>query len=877
MRPERWQVIEELYHSASAVPDKERHSFLHKACDGDHSLVHEVESLLRHGSTPQSVLDGPAIVLVAKAMAVDEFQSGAPVLEGNTISHYRILEPIGRGGMGVVYKAEDLKLQRYVALKLLPQILATDPQALQRFEREAQAASALNHPHICTVYEIGEAEGLHFIAIELLDGETLKQRIARGPLEIPEILGTATEICDALEAAHAAGIVHRDIKPSNIVLTRRGNAKLLDFGVAKRDGPELARKTENLLSLLSANADLRLTSPGAAIGTVAYMSPEQARGEEVDARSDIYSMGAVLYEMTTGKCAFNGKDAAEVLGAIQHRPPTPITKLNARAPSDLIRITSRAMEKDRSQRFQSANEMRADLQALRRGLETKASQRKAALVLALGVALFTVVAYGSLRVPRVREWVAGGSSSNIRREIKSLAVLPLKNLTGDDSQEYFVDGMTDALITNLEQIKSLRIISRDSIMGYKNRRKSPAEIAKELNVDVLVTGSIVRSGDSVSIHAQLIRTPDGQTSWTKTYRRHISELPALQDEVTRAIASEIRAELTPQEQFRLAADRTVNPEAYELYLRGRYCWNKRTEEGYDKAIQFFQRAIVIQPEYAQAYAGLADSYAMLGGWKKRGLSRRETIALARSNALSALHLDDTLAEAHASLASISYVYDWDWPLAEKEFRRAIELNPNYATAHHWYAYYCFSRARIDEGLHEIRLAQQLDPQSLIIHNDVGQLLYTARRYDEAIEQERRTLEMDESLPWPHRWLGLSYLARQQYPEAIVELQANVRLSGRDPGAMALLGMAYARAGHVAEAEQVLQGIKALPVEQYDSVAEIAFLLAALGERDEAFAWLEKVFPDRPRPLKSLYVLPYLDPLRSDPRFQDLQRRVGLGP
>ena len=877
MRPEKWQVIEELYHAASEVPDEERHSFLRKVCDGDQSLVHEVESLLRHGSTPQSVLDGPAIALVAKAMAVDEFQSGAPLLEGKTISHYRILEPIGRGGMGVVYKAEDLKLQRYVALKLLPQVLATDPQALQRFEREAQAASALNHPQICTVYEIGEAEGLHFMAIELLDGETLKQRIARGPLEISEILGTAIEICDALEAAHAAGIVHRDIKPSNIVLTRRGNAKLLDFGVAKRAGPEIVRKTENLPSLLSANAELRLTNPGAAIGTVAYMSPEQARCEEVDARSDIYSMGAVLYEMTTGKCAFNGRDAAEVLGAIQHRPATPITKLNARAPSDLIRITSRAMEKDRSQRFQSATEMRADLQALRRGLETKASQRKAALVLALGVALFTVVAYGSLRVPWVREWVAGGSSSNVGREIKSLAVLPLKNLTGDDSQEYFVDGMTDALITNLAQIKSLRIISRDSVMGYKNRRKSPAEIAKELNVDVLVTGSIVRSGDSVRIEAQLIRAPNGQTAWAKTYRRHISDLPALQDDVTRAIASEIRAELTPQEQFRRAADTIVNPEAYELYLRGRYCWNKRTEEGYDKAIHFFQRAIVIQPDYAQAYAGLADSYAMLGSWKKRGLSRRETIALARSNALSALQLDDTLAEAHASLASISYVYDWDWPLAEKEFRRAIELNPNYATAHHWYSYYCFSQARMDEGLLEIRLAQQLDPQSLIIHNDVGQLLYMARRYDEAIEQERRTLEMDESLPWPHLWLGLSYLARQQYPEAIVELQANVRLSARNPGAMALLGMAYARAGRVAEAEQVLQDIKTLPVEQYDSVAEIAFLLAALGQREEAFAWLERVFPDRPRPLKSLYVLPYLDPLRSDPRFQDLQKRVGLGP
>ncbi len=332
--------------------------------------------------------------------------------------------------------------------------------------------------------------------------------------------------------------------------------------------------------------------------------------------------------------------------------------------------------------------------------------------------------------------------------------------------------------------------------------------------------------------------------------------------------------MVPHDQFRVAGERAV-PEAYELYLRGRYCWNKRTEEGYDKAIQFFERAIAVQPDYAQAYAGLADSYAFLTGWKKRGLSRTETIALARSNAQRALQLDDTLAEAHASLASISYVYDWDWPLAEKEFQRAIELNPNYATAHHWYAYYCFSRNLIEKGLQEIRMAQQLDPHSLIIQNDVGQLLYEARRYDEAIEEERRTLEMDESLSWPHLWLGLSYLAKEQNPEAIAELQTHVRLSGGDPGAMAMLGMAYARTGRVAEAKQVLQEIRALPVGKYDSRAEIAFLFEALGLKDEAYAWLERIFSDRPTPLKSLHVLPYLDPLRSDPRFQDLQRRVGL--
>jgi TolB-like protein/Tfp pilus assembly protein PilF len=604
------------------------------------------------------------------------------------------------------------------------------------------------------------------------------------------------------------------------------------------------------------------------------MSPEQATGQEVDVRSDLFSLGAVLYEMATGKHPFPGTDIGEVLRAIRVQSPTPIKQTNSAVPVELIRITTKAMEKDRSQRYQTVQAMRTDLQTLGDRLKERVSRRNAVLVTALCGVLLVIAGTTSWRIPRVREWVSG-RPSNVAPEVKSLAVLPLKNLTGDESQEYFVDGMTDVLISNLAQIKSLRVISRDSVMGYKNRPKSSAEIAKELNVDILVTGSVVRSGDSVSIEAQLIAAPNWQPIWTRTYRRRINDLPTLQNDVTQAIASEIQTELTPHEGFRVAADQTVNPEAYELYLRGRYCWNKRTEDGYDKAIQFFQRAIAIQPDYAKAYAGLADSFALLGTWKKHGLSQADTISLARSNALRAIQLDDNLAEAHASLASISYVYDWDWSLAEKEFHRAIELNPNYATAHHWYAYYCFSRNRLDEGLREIRLAQQLDPQSLIIHNDVGQLLYEARRYDEAIEEERRTLEMDESLPWPHLWLGLSYLAKEQNPEAINELETYVRLTGREPGAMALLGMAYAQTGHTVEAQQVLQDIRALPVEQYDSLPEIAFLLAALGQKDEAFAWLERILPDRQRPLKRLHLLPYLDHLRSDPRFQDLQRRIGL--
>ena len=414
MRPERWQAIEELYHSASDLPDARRNCFLQEACREDKSLLYEVESLIRHGSTPQSVLDTPAMAIMAKAIAADESRSSAPFLEGTIVSHYRILEPIGRGGMGVVYKAEDLKLRRLVALKLLPQFLAGDPQALHRFEREAQAASSLNHPNICTVYEIDEWDGLHFISIELLEGETLKERMARGPLEVPEILGTVIEICAALEAAHSAGIIHRDIKPSNIVLMGHGAAKLLDFGVAKRIGAELGSQTSSLSAPTTVNFDDGLTGIGSAIGTVAYMSPEQATGQHVDTRSDLFSLGSVLYEMTTGKLPFPGKDLRHLIRAIQGAPPTAVEQLNPRAPSMLAKIINKAMQQNRSQRYQRALDMQADLQCLQTRLKRRATRRRQLVVTVAVVLLLTVAVPSSLHIRHVHEFIFGKSSSSIQ-------------------------------------------------------------------------------------------------------------------------------------------------------------------------------------------------------------------------------------------------------------------------------------------------------------------------------------------------------------------------------------------------------------------------------------------------------------------------------
>ena len=868
MGPERWRVIEELYHSASEVPSEERYSFLHKACNGDQSLVDEVESLLRHGSTRQSILDGPAIAVMAKAMAVDEFESTLPFPEGKTISHYRILEPLGRGGMGVVYKAEDMKLRRHVALKLLPQSLATDRQALQRFEREAQAASALNHPHICTVYEIGEAGGLHFIAIELLDGETLKQRIARGPLEISEILGIGTEICEALEGAHAAGIVHRDIKPSNIVLTSRGGAKLLDFGVAKRAGPSLICKTENLLSLLSTHVELRLTSPGAAIGTVAYMSPEQARGDEVDARSDIFSMGAVLYELTTGKCAFTGKDAAEVLDAIQNRPPTPIAKLNAGAPSELVRITNRAMEKDRSRRYQSASEIRADLQALRRGLETKASQRRAALVLALVVALLAMVAYGSLRVPRVREWIAARVSPSTPQEIKSLAVLPLENLTGDPSQDYFVDGITNALITNLAKVGSIRVISRTSAMQYEGKHKRLPEIARELNVDAVVEGSVGRSENRVRVSAELVDAANDRNLWAQNYDRDLHDILQLQNELATTVALEVAGRLTPTERSRLATKtQPVSPQAYEAYLKGEYFLNKWTAEGFEKAKTYFQQAIELDPTYAQGYAGLAEYYAIVAYMGV--VPPREAWLKSESLLTKTLEMDNSSSKAHTLLGMLKLQFHCDRPGAEEELNRALELNPGDMGALDYHSYYLLEIGRPDEAIAEKRRVLDHDPLAVIISSELGGVYYlNAGRNDEAIAQLQKALELDPNFAATHMGLGLAYENKRQYEQAVTAFQKAISLD-KQPPRFARLGEVYARWGKKREALETIRELREMSKQQYVSPAWIALIYARLGQNQAAITWLRRATPhDDPKISE-----PSFESLRSDPQFKELEARL----
>jgi serine/threonine-protein kinase len=913
MTPERWQQIDQLFHSALERESGERAAFLAQACNGDGSLRREVESLIGSHEQSDSFIEAPAADLAAGLLAGRKTQLTA----GQAVGPYKIVSLLGEGGMGEVYLADDTRLNRKIALKRLPPHFTINPDRVRRFGREARAASALNHPNIVTIHEIGDSNSTHFIATEFVDGKTLRQLINEKPFTLSEALNVVIQVAGALTAAHAAGIVHRDIKPENIMVRADGYVKVLDFGLAKLTELQITDSDREIPTLLQSN-------PGLVMGTVQYMSPEQARGKKVDVRTDLWSLGVVLYELLAGRVPFSGETPSHVMVSLMEDELPPLTSY-ANVP-ELDRIVTKALRKNQKERYQTARELAHDLREVKRDLQlqgrlkqsvetdgglkeraTKSDRRLAvsgaqasartadieiahptssaeyivreikshrfAVALAAAAVIATTVTIAYL-VHRTRSADVVSSAETI----DSVAVLPFVNVSADPNTEYLSDGISDSVINSLSQLRTLKVASLNSVLPYKGKQADSQAVGKALNVRAVLMGRLMKQGDSLLISVELVDVRDNRRLWGGQYNRKLSDILVVQDEIAREISGNLRLRLSAQDKKQLAKQYTQNNEAYLLYSLGRYYFHQNTKEGSEKSIESFEQAIKLDPNYALAYAGLARTYQFMG---TRGFSpSKEYEQKIEWAALKALQLDDTLAEAHVFLGMIKK-NGFDWVGAEKEFKRALELDPNSSDANFAYSVYLPAVGRADEGLPYAKRAVELD--STIMPGQLAFAYFLARQYDKAIELYRKGLEKKPDNSQAHIFLGEAYVAKGMPAEGVAEMQKGMALDAtlaKTPerwDRYPMMADAYAAAGQRGEALKILDEQKRLAKQRYVSPYNFAIIYTGLGDKDRAFEWLARAIEERTLIIHHLKSRPLFDPLRSDPRYADLLRRMNLEP
>lgn len=862
MTPERYKQIDQLFEAALQLEPEKRSAFLDNACSGDDELRKQLETLLSSDHVANSSIELPAKLVAADLLAkpVQRFLSGTTLA-----GRYQIITSLGAGGMGEVYRAKDLRLDRDVAVKVLPEHLASNADALLRFEREAKALAALSHSRILSIYDFGSENGISFAVMELLKGETLREHLQRSKLYWKEGLKISIEVAEGLAAAHSQSITHRDLKPENIFLTSDGGTKILDFGLARRE------KVLNPDEITVAPTQSKLTQAGTVMGTVPYMSPEQVRGLNLDGRSDIFSLGAVMYEMIAGTRAFRGTNPADLMAAIlKDDPPSTSIPAADKVPPVFQAVIFQCLKKNPEERFQSAQDLASALRAIASGAvesimpppsETKTVRIPLRIVAALLILLL----------------VSAASWLYLRNKpIHSLAVLPFLNVKPDPNTEYLSDGVTESIINHLSLIPELKVMARSTVFTYKGKELDARKVGRELNVEAVVTGRISNQGNTIVINVDLVRVSDGSQLWGDQFNQTENNILAVQQEISQKVSDALKLKLTGEQRALVANNYTADSEAYQNYLKGRYYWYKDTPEDYDKSIQYYETAIQKDSNYALAYSGLADTYHSM---TTSGLLQpEEGFTKVKDAAEKALNLDESLAEAHVALATVRFGYDWNWPAAEKEVKRAIELNPNSVEVHFFYARFLRAFGRFQEAISEITKAQELDPLSAEIINTSGITYYWARKYDEAIAKYRRSLELDPNNNVTHNYLADAFARKGMFSESIAEEQKSLTLNGAEDEAK-LLGEEFKSKGYLEATklkfQRMIDYLNEVAKEQYVSPMNFAFIYAGLGDANQAIQWLEKSYQEHAIWMVFLKTDPQFDKIRSDPRFQDLLKRIGL--